>query len=131
MKQEEQAPVIDAIDNTETVVVVPGTDITIAQLEEYKKQFKKVFKTQFVDEVFVWHRLDRKTFSAIITETKGIEDGELRIETREKAFCEAAVLYPSAEVLKQIIADEDVLVTGLSEEILFKSGFVPPKTEQL
>lgn len=133
VKKEQASEVSDVAENIKTVqtIAVQGTTITEDQLIEYKEKYKKVFRTQLADEIFVWRRLDRKSFSEIISETKAIENEEERVEAREKAFCEVAVLFPVKEDFAKLAEDEDMMITGLSEEILFKSGFVPPRTEQL
>lgn len=112
-------------------IAVIGTDITEKKLADLKKEYRKVFKTSFIDDIFIWHRLDRRTFSKIVADTKDIEDIEERLSKREQEFVRATVVYPKKEELEKFVQTEDVLVTTLSEEILYRSGFVPPRTEQI
>ena len=121
---------VEEVDNTP--IAVPGTNITEKELDALKKQYKKIFKTSFIDDVFIWHRLDRRTFSDIIANTAAIEDEEEKVSTREQEFIKAALVYPEInDDFIGFLKTEDIIVTGLAEEILYRSGFVPPKTEQI
>ena len=83
----------------------------------------------FVNDMFIWHKLNRSTFSKIISMTKDIEDREEQNIKCEQEFVRAAVIWP--EITQDFLENEDVTVAGLSEEILYNSGFVPPQTERL
>ena len=52
-----------------------------------------------------------------------------RIEKREQEFVKASLIYPDPG--NQDIYEDDVLITGLAEEILYRSGFAQPETERL
>lgn len=117
-------------DDTSPIAII-GTDVTEKKIADLKKEYRKVFKTSFIDDIFIWHRLDRRTFSKIVADTKDIEDIEERLSKREQEFVKATVAYPNKEELEKFVQAEDVLVTTLAEEILYRSGFVPPRTEQI
>lgn len=118
-------------DVDDTPIAIIGTTITEKKLNELKGMYGKrgIFKTRFVNDMFIWHKLNRSTFSKIISMTRDIEDKEEQNIKCEQEFVRAAVIWP--EITQDFLENEDVTVAGLSEEILYNSGFVPPQTERL
>ena len=118
-------------DIDDTPIAIIGTTITEKKLNELKSMYGKrgIFKTRFVNDMFIWHKLNRSTFSKIISMTRDIEDKEEQNIKCEQEFVRAAVIWP--EITQDFLENEDVTVAGLSEEILYNSGFVPPQTERL
>lgn len=125
----EVAPVVEEVDNTPIAIL--GTTVTQKQLEAMKEKYgkKNIFKTTFLDDTFVWHKLNRAAFSKVISDTKNIKDKEEQTTKCEQEFVRAAVLWP--EITEEFLIEEDVMVSGLSEEILYRSGFVPAQTERV
>lgn len=125
----EDKEVIEEPDDTPIAII--GTTITEKKLAELKKKYGKrgIFKTRFINDLFVWHKLNRATFSKIISQTRGIEDKEEQNIKCEQEFVKASVIWP--EITQDFLENEDVTVAGLSEEILYNSGFVPPQTERV
>lgn len=111
-------------------IAIPDTDITESQLKDLKKQYKRIFVTDYVDRRYVWHRLNRRTFSDICDATQEIEDEDKLINEREKRFCKACIMYPAADVVEADVED-DVMASKLSREILYRSGFFPPTTTEV
>ena len=111
-------------------IAIPDTEVTESQLKEYKKQYKRIFVTDYVDKRYVWHRLNRKTFSNVCDETEKIEDEDELINEREKRFCKACILYPAADIVASDVED-DVMASKLAREILYRSGFFPPTTTEV
>ena len=109
---------------------IEGSDITQEELDELRKEHKKIYQTFFIDKLFVWHRMKRKVFTNICEETKDIEDEDEMVAEREKRFCEACVVYPRKEELKEDLEDE-MVCTKIAQEILFKSGFYRPVTVEV
>lgn len=112
-------------------IVVYGTTITENQLKHYKEQYKKIYFTDFAGQFFVWHRLNRADFTNIYNDTENIEDLETQTTEREVRFCEAAILYPEADVLDAMLKNDDILTSRICDEILYKSGFFKPQTVEL
>lgn len=111
-------------------IAIPGTEVTESQLKEFKKQYKKMFVTDYIGQTYVWHRIGRKAFSDICDATENIEDeGEL-INEREKRFCKECIVYPDAETVEADVED-DVAASKLAREILYRSGFFPPETKEV
>lgn len=132
---EEEEPVVvneeAIIEEDNSPIAITGTDITENKLAELKNTFgsKAIFKTRFIDEIYIWHKLKRSVFAKIVSETKDIKDDEEKIEKREQEFVKASLIYPDPG--NQDIYEDDVLITGLAEEILYRSGFAQPETERL
>ena len=119
----------EAVDNTPIAIL--GTSVTQKQLDAMKEKYgkKNIFKTTFLDDTFVWHKLNRAAFSKVISDTRDIKDKEEQTTKCEQEFVRAAVLWP--EITEEFLVEEDVMVSGLSEEILYRSGFVPAQTERV
>lgn len=122
-------PVAEEVDDTPIAIL--GTSVTQKQLDAMKEKYgkKNIFKTTFLDDTFVWHKLNRAAFSKVISDTRDIKDKEEQTTKCEQEFVRAAVLWP--EITEEFLVDEDVMVSGLSEEILYRSGFVPAQTERV
>lgn len=133
--EEEEEPVAvneeAIVEEDNSPIAITGTDITENKLAELKNTFgsKAIFKTRFIDEIYIWHKLKRSVFAKIVSETKDIKDDEEKIEKREQEFVKASLIYPDPG--NQDIYEDDVLITGLAEEILYRSGFAQPETERL
>lgn len=125
----EATPVVEEVDDTPIAIL--GTSVTQKQLDAMKEKYgkKNIFKTTFLDDTFVWHKLNRAAFSKVISDTRDIKDKEEQTTKCEQEFVRAAVLWP--EITEEFLVDEDVMVSGLSEEILYRSGFVPAQTERV
>lgn len=114
----------------EDPIAINGTTITKSQLEDLKKKYKKIFLTNYIGKVFVWHRINRSVFAEICNATKDIKDDDELIDAREKMFCERAIVYPSLEEVKADI-DVDIIYDTLSQEIMYRSGFHRPSTKEI
>lgn len=120
----------DATEDKPKVKVDTSTGLTDEQVKELKKQYKKLFLTDYMGQRYIWHRLNRKSFNAICDETEGIEDEDEMLVTREKEIVKACVVYPDMETLEADIED-DMISTRIGREILYHSGFYPPQTVEL
>lgn len=130
MTEPEQAAPKAEAPKKDDPIAIPDTDITESQLKELKKQYKRIFVTDYVDKRYVWHRLNRRTFSDICDATQEIEDEDKLINEREKRFCKACILFPAADVVEADVED-DVMASKLAREILYRSGFFPPTTTEV
>ena len=130
LSPEKEAPLGETPALKKEPIAVPDTDITESQLKDLKKQYKRIFVTDYVDRRYVWHRLNRRTFSDICDATEEIEDEDKLINEREKQFCKACIVYPVADIVADDVED-DVMASKLSREILYRSGFFPPTTKEV
>jgi hypothetical protein len=114
----------------DTEIAVAGTPITKSELEKMKKKYGKVFLSFYNDKAYIWHRLLRKDFTRICEETEDIKDTEEILSKREAEFCKICIIYPAQ---KEVEADIEYEMTRvkMAQEILFKSGFYSPVTQEL
>lgn len=101
------------------------------QIETWKSQYGKVYKTTIDGEDYIWRKLKRKEYSNImntITLQEGMEEDEL-IMLRQDEIVKTVTLYP--DNILQEIEDSAGLGPTLSDEIIFKSGFGVPVTKEL
>ena len=111
-------------------IVIPGTSITNTMLNNFRSKYKKLYRSDYIDDIYIWHRLNRRDFTEICNDTEKIDDEEKLVIEREKRFCYAAVLYPNKERLEELFED-DTISSRIAEEILYKSGFFRPQTREI
>jgi hypothetical protein len=102
---------------------------TEAHIIEWKNKFGKVYKTIIAGEDYIWRKIKRSEYTAIMAseqETAGTE----AVYGRQNEIARLAVLHPAD--IEQRIADNAGLATVISDECLLKSGFeVTAETQEL
>lgn len=93
------------------------------QIEEWKKEHKKLFKIVIDNKDYIFRRIKRKEYSEImsIVVAGEVED---RIYARQCAIAKATILNVDAEELEEDFEELAGLAVTISEEVLEKSGFV-------
>lgn len=111
----------------------PVMDVDIQQLEAWKKEYKKLFKTTLTDgTVLIWRRLKRSEYKEFMKEFGSIDNQDDRIWGREEAVCRSCILYPSTEEVDNILEYQAGVATIISDDIFANSGFaVKEKTEEI
>jgi hypothetical protein len=96
-----------------------------AQVNEWRNEYGKVYKTIFEDYEFYWRKLRRKEYTLLASEEAAQADKSFIQKTfsRQEKMVQIAVLYPNGEELDKIIEENGYIASALSEEILGKSGF--------
>lgn len=122
----------NVINNTNEFGIDETTELTYELIEEIKKKYKKVWKTTLIDGTeIIWRRLNRKEYKTIMKDYEYIQDRGERLMEREDAVCRAAVVYPCASVLEDIIDSMAGVSAVLSDDIYEKSGFRVDAPEEL
>ena len=107
-------------------------EITPELIQEWKKQHGKIYKSTIDGEEFYWRRLKRKEYVTVMSD-EALEEEQSetrsRIYHRQEEIVKIAVLYPVD--IEKHIADSAGLATSLADEIILRSGFDIPKTEEL
>lgn len=108
-------------------------DVDIKQLEAWKKEYKKLFKTTLTDgTVLIWRRLKRSEYKEFMRQFDKMDDSDERFWAREEQICRACILYPSTEEVDYILEYEAGVATIISDDIFANSGFaVKEKTEEI
>ena len=120
------------INNANEFGIDETTELTYELIEEIKKKYKKVWKTTLIDGTeIIWRRLNRKEYKTIMKDYEYIQDRGERLMEREDAVCRAAVVYPCASVLEDIIDSMAGVSSVLSDDIYEKSGFRVDAPEEL
>ena len=108
-------------------------NIDTKQLEAWKQEYKKLFKTTLTDgKVLIWRRLKRSEYKEFMREFDSVDNQDDRIWGREEAVCRACILYPSTEEVDNILEYQAGVATVISDDIFANSGFaVKEKTEEI
>ena len=111
----------------------PIVDVDVKQLEAWKQEFKKLYKTTLTDgTVLIWRRLKRSEYKEFMKQFDSVDKQEDRLWGREEAVCEACILYPSKEEVKNILEYQAGVATIISDDIFANSGFaVKEKTTEI
>lgn len=135
--EKEQIPV-EPISKEEPIVETKGEVETVENeedgfvkdlvehIEEWKKQYKKIYKNDFEENIILWRRLTRGEYKDILRETE--ED----VFAKQEAIVKTALLYPYTDKEQLELIDENAgFATVMAEEILAKSGFAISYAEEL
>ena len=99
------------------------------QVDEWKAEHGKVFKTSIGDDVIIWRKLRRKEYVHIMSKEATADAAGDKVYARQDLIVEMAALYP--ENIQDLIQENAGLATCVSDEIILKSGFDLTETEEL
>lgn len=99
-----------------------------AQIDEWKKQYGKIYSTTVDDIAVVWRTLRRAEYVDIMTNSSEDEPTR-RIFERQEKILTTACLYPAN--IGVIIDEKGGFATAVSGEIMEKSGFGDILTKEL
>lgn len=107
--------------------------ISKQQLDEWKLRHGELYRTYLNDKSFIWHKIKRKDYIALMTDTElsAIDNPELRIFLRQEKIVKLCVLYPDKEELDNIVENNAGVAGNISDEIMLISGFRPVSSEQI
>ena len=108
--------------------------LTDQKIQEWKRKWGKLYKTTIGNEAFIWRKLKRKEYVAIMSTIPGEEAEEVaevgsRIYQRQEMITKLVVLYPFN--IEQRIEEDAGLATSIADEVILKSGFDVKATEEL
>ena len=105
----------------------------VEQVREWKKEYKKLFRTTLTDGTeIIWRRLRRSEYRQFMREFESISGRDERIWEREEAICRCCILFPSADEVEHMLEDQAGIATLLSDDIFANSGFaVKEATKEL
>lgn len=102
----------------------------VSDIESWKEQYSKIYKTTVGDKDYIWRRIKRKEYSKIMSLKDG-DDADERIYNRQLEMCKIVVLNIGKEELDNDLEELSGLAITLSEEIMHKSGFSLEGTVEL
>ena len=118
---------------TETVErkVKKPTVLNSQQIDEWKKEYGHIFKTQIDDVSIIWRRLKRNEYVNLMTDSLNEEESNVdkRIFTRQEEVLKTVALYP--DNIDEIIEDMGGIATNIAEDIMKASGFGGPETTEI
>lgn len=107
---------------------IEETAISQEQIDAWKAEFGKIYKTTVGDVEIIWRRLKRKEYVGIMNETAEL-DREAAMFERQERFVKTVAIWPAnVEVL---VEDYAGLATQLADEIVVKSGFDFGTTDEM
>lgn len=103
-------------------------------IEEWKKQYCAVYKTNIAGYEFVFRPISRAEYKFFRKEAEAIDENDDRLEFRmdnEEKVVKVATLYPEAEELDKILNDCGGIANILSDDIMYYSGFAEESVTKL
>lgn len=105
-------------------------DKKISQIDQWKKEHGKIYKSLVGGDEFIFRRIKRNEYAEIMANKEGIDVDE-RIYNRQKAIVKLATLNHEEVKLDELFEELAGLAISISEEILDKSGFTVMATVEL
>lgn len=99
------------------------------QIEAWKKQYGKVFRTVIGSDAFIWHRLSRQDYVSLMTDENVSDNEDERLYERQVMACKAAILWP--ENVDKILEDAGCIASNFGGVIMENSGFRLPVTDEM
>ena len=118
--------------------------ISKEQIEEWKNEYGHIYRTFLDGNPIIWRRLKRKEYEEITIST-AYDDLDLnedeedtpdvarkrtaRMYNRQNMIAQAAIIYP--ENAMDLLNNYALAITNISDDVMARSGFDMPKSEEL
>lgn len=103
------------------------TALTETQINDWKKQYGKIYKSIVGDEVVIFRKIKRNEYMQAMTDIDS--EDPMKVFLRQDMITKITTLYPNN--IDQLIEENGALSTVISNEVLGKSGFDLLSTTQL
>lgn len=103
------------------------TALTETQINDWKKQYGKIYKSIVGDEVVIFRKIKRNEYMQAMTDIDS--EDPMKVFLRQDMITKMTTLYPNN--IDQLIEENGALSTVISNEVLGKSGFDLLSTAQL
>lgn len=100
-----------------------------ARVQAWKAEHGKVFKTVIDGEDYIWRKLKRKEYVALMSVKSEEEDLDARIYERQEEIAKLVTLYP--ENIAELVEENAGLATTIADEVIARSGFGITETQEL
>lgn len=98
-------------------------------IQEWKAKWGKIYKSTIDGEEYIWRKLKRKEYVAIMAKVAEPGTESSRLYERQDEITKLVVLYPSN--IEDLIESSAGLASTISDEVIIKSGFDISSTEEL
>lgn len=97
--------------------------LTEKQINDWKKEYGKVFKTIIGEDVIIWRKLRRNEYVSVMLDDANDKDTDVKekVFLRQNQITKIATLYPNN--IEELIDESGALATCMSDQIMLKSGF--------
>lgn len=106
---------------------IETTALTETQINDWKKQYGKIYKSIVGDEVVIFRKIKRNEYMQAMTDIDS--EDPMKVFLRQDMITKMTTLYPNN--IDQLIEENGALSTVISNEVLGKSGFDLLSTTQL
>ena len=118
--------------------------ISKEQIEEWKNEYGHIYRTFLDGNPIIWRRLKRKEYEEITISTADDkldlnEDEEdtpdvarkrtARMYNRQNMIAQATIIYPENAI--DLLNNYALAITNISDDVMARSGFDMPKSEEL
>jgi hypothetical protein len=100
---------------------------TKKNINAWKAEWGKIYKSIIDGETYIWRKLRRKEYVDFMTEIE--KEGEDPVYTKQDKITKTVVIFPNN--IEELIETNCGLSTSISDEVLLKSGFYILSTEEL
>lgn len=100
-----------------------------AKIQAWKAEHGKVFKTVIDGEDYIWRKLKRKEYVALMSVKSEEEDLDARIYERQEEIAKLVILFP--ENITELVEENAGLATTIADEVIARSGFGITETQEL
>lgn len=101
--------------------------LTEAQINDWKKQYGKIYKSLIGDLVIIFRKIKRNEYMKVMTDIDN--DDPMKLFLRQDMITKMTTLYP--ENVEQLIEENGAISTVIANEVLGKSGFDILSTTEL
>jgi len=102
-------------------------EVLEGKIQEWKKQYKKVYRTELGELTIIWRLMSRKDYTEVMSIAPINED--LIVYERENAICRKVILHPAD--VDEFIETYAAVAEVIANECMTKSGFDIPTTTEL
>lgn len=105
--------------------------LTETQINNWKKEYGKIYKTIIGEDVIIWRKLKRSEYVNIMLDESTDENTDVRekVFLRQDQITKIATLYPNN--IEDLINESGALATCMSDQIMLKSGFEITSTVEM
>lgn len=107
-------------------IQVPVTElVSKEQLEDWKRQFGEIYRTDLNGQTYIWHKLRRRDYVNLMSDEdlSSVQNADLRVFLRQEKIMQLGILYPEGEVLQDLLDSNAGVAGNISDEIMLASGF--------